>query len=110
MANVGIEVTSTDEIAMAKQGEAVPARAHPLGLTAQEILDTASLIRACWPEESECRFKVLTLLEPPKSQLLPYLMAERSGQPPGHIDRKAFVVYSIRGTVSITLVHPSGAR
>ncbi|KAL2176573.1 copper amine oxidase [Thermothelomyces heterothallicus CBS 202.75] len=74
-------------------------RAHPLGpLTAQEITQTAALIRACWPDNIDCHFKVVTLLEPPKAQLAPYLAAERAGQDPGSIDRRAFVVYYLRGT------------
>jgi hypothetical protein len=78
------------------------AKSHPLGpLTAQEIAQSAGFIRACWPDDIECHFKVVTLLEPAKSELLPYLVAERAGQDPGSIDRRAFVVYYFRGTVSL---------
>jgi primary-amine oxidase len=84
--------------------DAPQAKSHPLGpLTAQEIVQTAGLIRGCWPDDIECHFKVVTLLEPAKSELLPYLVAERAGQDPGIIDRRAFVVYYFRGTVSLGL-------
>ncbi|KAK4154329.1 hypothetical protein C8A00DRAFT_42916 [Chaetomidium leptoderma] len=74
-------------------------KSHPLGpLTAQEILRGAALIRGCWPEGIECHFKVVTLLEPPKAGLIPYLAAERAGQDLSSIDRRAFVVYYFRGT------------
>ncbi len=81
-------------------GRANP-RSHPLGpLTAEEITQSAGLVRACWPSSIECHFKVITLREPPKTELAPYLAAERAGQAPGYIDRRAFVVYYFRGTVS----------
>ncbi|KAL1843608.1 hypothetical protein VTJ49DRAFT_891 [Mycothermus thermophilus] len=84
------------------QNEASQSKSHPLGpLTADEILQSAALIRSCWPDGNECHFKVLTLLEPPKAQLLPYLTAERAGQAPRDIDRRAFVVYSLRGTHNV---------
>jgi primary-amine oxidase len=75
-------------------------RAHPLGpLTAQEIIHSSSLIQGCWPNNVECHFKVVTLLEPAKAELVPYLAAERRGEKPESIDRRVFVVYYIRGTV-----------
>ncbi|KAH6623646.1 copper amine oxidase [Chaetomium tenue] len=74
-------------------------KSHPLGpLTAREITEAAALTRACWPDNIEYHFKVVTLLEPAKAQLIPYLAAERAGQHPGSIDRRAFVVYYFRGT------------
>ena len=76
-------------------------KSHPLGpLTAQEISQSAALVRGSWPGTIDCHFKVITLLEPPKIELVPYLAAERVGQTPGGIDRRAFVVYYFRGTVS----------
>lgn len=80
------------------------AKFHPLGpLTAQEITQSAGLIRGCWPDDVECHFKVVTLFEPAKPELLLYLAAERAGQDPRSIDRRAFVVYYFRGTVSQVL-------
>ncbi len=74
---------------------------HPLGpLTAQEISQSSALVRGSWPHTIDCHFKVITLLEPPKVELAPYLAAKRLGQMPASIDRRAFVVYYFRGTVS----------
>ena len=84
-------------------GKAAPPayQSHPLGpLTGKEISQASSLIKASWPAGTDCHFKVVTLLEPAKAQLVPYLAAERSSQSPTDIDRRAFVVYYFRGTVS----------
>lgn len=76
------------------------APSHPLGpLTASEISQSSDLIRAQWPEGTKFQFKVVTLLEPPKTELAPYLQAERAGQPVKPIDRKSQVVYYLRNTV-----------
>ncbi|KAL2262495.1 hypothetical protein VTK26DRAFT_1128 [Humicola hyalothermophila] len=72
---------------------------HPLGpLTAHEIVQSANLIRACWPEGVDCHFKIVTLLEPAKAELVPFLVAERAGLERPSIDRRALVVYYFRGT------------
>ncbi|KLU85592.1 copper amine oxidase 1 [Magnaporthiopsis poae ATCC 64411] len=74
-------------------------QAHPLGpLSGDEISRSSSLIRAAWPEGTKFQFKVVTLLEPAKAELMPYLVAERNGQSPSSIDRRSFVVYYIRNT------------
>ena len=76
-------------------------RTHPLGpLSAQEIIDSANLVRGCWPSNVTLRFKVITLFEPAKAELAPYLIAERAGKKPSPIDRRALVVYYFKGTVS----------
>lgn len=78
------------------------APSHPLGpLTANEITQSSDLIRAQWPEGTKFQFKVVTLLEPPKIELAPYLEAERAGRPVKSIDRKSQVVYYLRNTVCI---------
>jgi len=82
-------------------GEPPAYQAHPLGpLSAQEITESSGLIRAAWPQGTVFQFKVVTLLEPAKAQLMPYLEAERKGQTPTDIDRRSFVVYYLRNTVS----------
>ncbi|KFY25200.1 hypothetical protein V491_01869, partial [Pseudogymnoascus sp. VKM F-3775] len=64
---------------------------HPIGpLTASEINRSVSLLKASWPTNTDFHFKAVTLLEPLKAELLPYLQAERSGSTPAKIDRKAF--------------------
>ncbi|KAH7627784.1 copper amine oxidase [Sordaria sp. MPI-SDFR-AT-0083] len=77
-------------------------QSHPLGpLSASEITQSSSLIKTSWPSGTEIHFKIITLLEPAKAQLMPYLVAERAGQTPLDIDRRAFVVYSLRGTHNV---------
>ena len=78
---------------------------HPLGpLSAAEIQRSAALVRAAWPEGTAFQFKVITLLEPSKADLVPWLVAERAGSTRAAIDRRAFVVYYLKNTVS-TLFH-----
>jgi len=77
--------------------------AHPLcPLTASEITTTADLIRSVWPANIDLRFKVITLEEPAKKQLAPFIDAEHNGGELPAIDRRAFVSYYIRNTVSRT--------
>lgn len=79
---------------------------HPLGpLARQEIAQSSALIKGQWPEGTKFHFKIVTLLEPPKAELVPYLEAERAGQTPKPIDRKSQVVYYLRNTVSADAIH-----
>ncbi|KAI1611834.1 primary-amine oxidase [Exophiala viscosa] len=72
---------------------------HPLcPLTAAELTTTADLVRSVWPSNIDLRFKVITLEEPPKKQMVPYLEAEHNGSSLPRIPRKAFVSYYIRNT------------
>ena len=74
---------------------------HPLcPITASEIKNTAQLIRRLYPSKTELQFKAITLEEPLKAQLAPYLQAEHQGARLPKIDRKAFVSYYLRNTVS----------
>ena len=74
---------------------------HPLApLTSEEIRQSATLIRALYPAETKFIFKRVTLHEPAKELLAPYLDAEFSGQPRKSIDRRSFINYYIRNTVS----------
>ncbi|KAJ4181471.1 hypothetical protein NW767_013522 [Fusarium falciforme] len=71
---------------------------HPLcPLSASEIQASARLVQGAWPASVSLRFKVITLSEPPKQQLAPYLAALEKG-PPSPLDRRAFVAYYIRKT------------
>jgi primary-amine oxidase len=73
---------------------------HPLSpLSASELQDAAAIIKASWPAQTDLHFKVVTLQEPPKVEVLKYLDAEHSGAPVPSIPRKAFVNYYIRNTV-----------
>lgn len=74
---------------------------HPLGpLSGGEISQSSALIRAQWPEGTKFQFKIVTLLEPPKAELIPYLAAEKAKETPKPIDRKSQIVYYLRNTVS----------
>ncbi|RMD42871.1 hypothetical protein DV735_g2295, partial [Chaetothyriales sp. CBS 134920] len=72
---------------------------HPLTpLSGSEITKAADLIRSVWPANTDLRFKAITLLEPEKKSLLPYLEAEHSGGQLPSVPRKAFSAYYIRNT------------
>ncbi|KAI4134427.1 MAG: hypothetical protein LQ347_001528 [Umbilicaria vellea] len=88
------QVTSTSEVGAAKQ-----VSSHPLSpLTAAEITRSAYLIKGLYPPKTNLQFKAITLEEPEKAQLVPYLEAEHHGRRVPKIDRKAFVCYYIRNT------------
>ena len=75
---------------------------HPLGpLTANEIAESSRLIKGLWPSNTNIQFKSITLQEPDKSELVPFLEAEHQGRHPSSIERRSFVVYYIRNTVSL---------
>ncbi|KAF2272146.1 uncharacterized protein EI97DRAFT_235076 [Westerdykella ornata] len=75
------------------------APAHPLApLSSAELVAAAALIKASWPKHTNLHFKVVTLEEPPKSEVLEYLDAEHSNKPLPSLPRKAFVNYYIRNT------------
>jgi primary-amine oxidase len=73
---------------------------HPLApLSSSEITTAASTIRASWPAHTDLHFKVVTLQEPPKAEVLRYLEAEHAGKQRPSISRKVFLNYYIRNTV-----------
>lgn len=81
---------------------------HPLGpLTAAEILQSSQIIKSSWPAEVTLQFKSITLEEPKKAELVPFLAAEHSGSALPKIDRRSFVVYYIKNTVSLVARVPS---
>lgn len=72
---------------------------HPYApLSTTEIVNASSLMKAKWPQGTDLQFKMVTLAEPPKKDVLPYLEAERTGTSLPHIDRVAFVSYYLRKT------------
>ena len=83
--------------------EVGPARhvaVHPLSpLTSSEIENAAGLIRQLYPFSTKFQFKAITLEEPEKARLVPYLDAEHGNARLPAIDRKAFVCYYLRNTV-----------
>jgi primary-amine oxidase len=77
---------------------------HPLApLSAAEIQSAAAIIKASWPAHTDLHFKVVTLQEPPKAEVLKYLEAEHSNQSLPTLSRKAFINYYIRSTVCLQL-------
>ena len=73
---------------------------HPLcPLTAVEIRTAAEAVKAMYPGRPDIHFKILTLDEPEKVLLVPFLDAEHGGRQLPQIDRKVFVAYYIRNTV-----------
>lgn len=73
---------------------------HPLApLSATELQNAASIIRASWPAHTDLHFKVVTLQEPPKAEVLKYLAAEHDNLSRPSVSRKAFINYYIRNTV-----------
>ena len=89
------QVTMAPAVAVRKQ-----MAAHPLSpISASEIKRSADLIKSSWPYRTDFHFKAITLEEPAKAELIPYLDAEHRGHKLPHIDRRSFVSYYIRNTV-----------
>ena len=75
---------------------------HPLSpLTGAEISQATNIIHSLYPAKTNLHFKAVTLQEPPKAQLIPFLDAVHYGQSLPSIERKAFVNYYIRNTVCL---------
>ena len=73
--------------------------AHPYApLSAEEIINASSLLRSQWPQGTDIQFKAVTLAEPPKLDVLPYLDAERNAIALPSVERKAFICYYLRNT------------
>lgn len=74
-------------------------------MTADEIHHAAALIRAIWPAAGgtgtgiDIQFKVVTLSEPAKAEMVPYLEAEHQGRNGVKPQRRAWVNYYLRNTV-----------
>lgn len=72
---------------------------HPLDpLNADEISAAVAALRAAYPPESPIHFKAVTLDEPPKALLVPYLEAEHKGSPLPIVPRTAYVLYLLQNT------------
>ncbi|KAK4545123.1 hypothetical protein LTR36_003674 [Oleoguttula mirabilis] len=72
---------------------------HPLApLSAEEIEGTVSIIKAQWPTNADLQFKSVTLEEPAKAEMVPYLEAEFHGDSLPNIDRRVSVNYYLRKT------------
>lgn len=92
---------STEQVSFPSSlGLAKHPSSHPLSpLTSSEITNASHLVQNLWPSNTDLQYKVITLQEPEKAQVLPYLDAEHGGAKTPTIERKAFVCYYIRKTV-----------
>jgi primary-amine oxidase len=70
-------------------------------ISGDEITRAADVVRSVWPPQTDLHFKAITLLEPPKAEVIPYLEAEHSGRSLPYIARKAFINYYLRNTVGV---------
>ena len=83
-----------EAINAASVGKKLHVHLHPLDpLTSNEISAASAVIRASYPPGSPLHFKAVSLEEPPKSLLVPYLEAEHGGRPRPFISRIAYVLY-----------------
>ncbi|EKG22565.1 Copper amine oxidase [Macrophomina phaseolina MS6] len=90
---------STELVSSLPVRSATQAAVHPLApLSGDEIKAASAIIQSAWPHGTNLHFKAVTLEEPPKAQVVPYLDAEHSGAPLPSIPRKAFINYYIRNT------------
>ncbi|KAL8923546.1 MAG: hypothetical protein Q9172_003082 [Xanthocarpia lactea] len=72
---------------------------HPLSpLTASEITNAVQFVQSLYPTSTTLQYKAVTLQEPKKAELVPYLNADHNGNKKPSIERKAFVSYYIRNT------------
>jgi len=80
---------------------------HPLApVSAEEITQAVSYVKAQWPANTDLHFKSITLHEPAKAETVPYLEAEYTGQTLPKVDRRVFVTYYLRKTVRATVYVP----
>lgn len=95
------QVTSTLPLVGSKK---LSVEAHPFApLASREITASAQILKASWPESTDIHFKTITLLEPKKEEVIPFLAAERSGKKERSPERRSFVLYYIRNTVSYSV-------
>ncbi|KAL8768411.1 MAG: hypothetical protein Q9209_005317 [Squamulea sp. 1 TL-2023] len=72
---------------------------HPLSpLTASEITSAVQLVQSLYPRNTSLQYKAVTLEEPKKAVLVPYLEAEHNGGRKPSIERRVFICYYIRNT------------
>jgi primary-amine oxidase len=75
---------------------------HPLDpLTAKEIVQVSSILKA--QSKKDLHFKIITILEPPKAKLRPFLRAERNGSIQPTLPRIASSLFYERGTANLFL-------
>lgn len=76
---------------------------HPLDpLNAAEITQVSTLLKAKYPDQ-RLHFKIITIFEPPKAKLRPFLKAERNGGTSSPLPRIASALFYHRGTPNLFL-------
>lgn len=72
-------------------------RPHPFDpLVEEEIKCSSQFIRHAYPENADLDFRSISLYEPEKAEMIPFLEAEHSGKNLNHVphpNRQARVVY-----------------
>jgi primary-amine oxidase len=72
---------------------------HPLDpLSPSEITKASEVLHNSYPADSPIHFKAVTLDEPPKAFVIPYLEAEHAGRPLPIVPRTAYVLYNLLNT------------
>lgn len=95
---------STEQVSAIPSGRLVAVAkhvsSHPLSpLTSSEISNVSTLVQSLYPRSTKLQYKSITLQEPEKAHLVPFLDAEHNGLKKSTIERRAFVAYYIRNTV-----------
>ncbi|KAL8654289.1 MAG: hypothetical protein Q9210_001602 [Variospora velana] len=94
-------------------GVAKHVSSHPLSpLTSAEISNASKLVQSLYPRNVNLQYKSITLQEPEKAHLVPFLNAERNGLKKSTIERRAFVAYYIRNTDKLheAIINLSGQK
>ncbi|KAI4091767.1 MAG: hypothetical protein LQ344_003871 [Seirophora lacunosa] len=94
---------STEQVSAIPSGRLVAVAkhvsSHPLSpLTSSEISNVSTLVQSLYPRSTKLQYKSITLQEPEKAHLVPFLDAEHNGLKKSTIERRAFVAYYIRNT------------
>jgi primary-amine oxidase len=75
-----------------------------VALSKDEILQTSKLIRNLWPPATQIQFKVLTLHEPLKDEVLSFFEGLGNNGQQNLPERRAWVNYYLRNTVCLSVV------
>jgi len=76
------------------------AKVHPFApLSGDEMVNAGTLLRKSWPAGTDLQFRVITLREPVKKEMIRFLDAEAKDETVSTLPaRKAFCLYYIRRT------------
>ena len=75
---------------------------HPLApISPEEVQSAVAFVKSQWPANTDLHFKAITLEEPAKAEVVPYIEAEFHGYGLPQIDRRIFVSYYLKQTACI---------